>query len=73
MYVCVKCRREMICDKNGVGAQFGTAHVYLGDRFKCPVCEDMILATAGKPVFDREHNLAEEYLVMKEPENGSNT
>ncbi|MFA5395315.1 MAG: hypothetical protein WC346_04775 [Methanogenium sp.] len=23
MYICVECRKEMLCDKNGVGANFG--------------------------------------------------
>lgn len=28
MYICVPCRKEYVCDKNGVGIDFGNGHVY---------------------------------------------
>jgi hypothetical protein len=51
MYFCVQCRCVMRCDKNEVGARYGTSHVYPGDRFKCPKCGMMILACNKAPVF----------------------
>jgi DNA-directed RNA polymerase subunit RPC12/RpoP len=47
MYICVGCKKEMVCDKNSVGADFGNGHVYPSDRFRCPQCGTMILATNG--------------------------
>lgn len=66
MKVCVKCRREMRCDKNGVGADFGFGHVYAGDRFKCPECGLEILVCNGAPGHDPEYKLHAEYLKMKQ-------
>lgn len=38
MNVCVKCRVEMRCTKNGVYCVFGESHTYPGDKFTCPKC-----------------------------------
>jgi len=64
MYICVECQKEMICDKNGVGANFGHGHVYPGDRFKCPECGKMILATNSNSIYDINLDSQEEYLNM---------
>ena len=64
MIVCVGCRKEMLCDKNSVGADFGRGHVYPSDRFRCPVCGTMVLATNRLPSFDPDYNFQEEYLDM---------
>lgn len=64
MYICVKCRIEMNCDKTGVGADFGGGHVYRGDRFKCPTCGLEILATAIGASMDIGHIQQNEYLWM---------
>ena len=66
MYVCVGCKREMRCDKNSVGADFGHGHVYPADRFRCPVCGAMILACNRSASFDPEYNFQDEYLDMRE-------
>ena len=66
MYVCVECRYEMRCDKNGVGARYGTAHVYAGDRYICPVCGKMILVTNGRPSHDPDGTQQDEYIEMRE-------
>jgi len=65
MYVCVECRVAMQCEKNEVAADFGSGHVYLGDRFKCPTCGKMILNTNGRPVHDPDHLASVEYLKME--------
>lgn len=64
MIVCVGCREEMRCDKNGVGANFGNGHVYPADRFKCPVCGAMALVTNHAPSFDPDYKFQDEYLDM---------
>ena len=66
MYICVGCRREMVCDKNGVGADFGQGHVYCSDRFRCQFCGAMILATNKTASFDPEYNYQDEYLKVEE-------
>ena len=66
MIVCVECRREMFCDKNSVGANFGRGHVYPADRFKCPECGRMILKTNPSASHDPDLDIQDEYLTMKE-------
>jgi len=65
MYICVQCRKEMRCEKNGVGADFGNGHVYASDRFICDTCGHMILATNQNAVYDPDHKSQEEYLSME--------
>lgn len=43
MIICVKCRKEMSCHKNGVVAHFGHGHVYPGDLFRCSECGGEVL------------------------------
>ena len=62
--VCCKCRLEMTCAKNEVGALFGKAHVYAADRFKCPECGVTILKTNATPYYDPYLNMQDEYLEM---------
>ena len=65
MIICVPCRVEMRCDKNGVGAHFGGhGHVYPADRFKCPVCGTMVLNTNRSAIYDPELKACDEYLDM---------
>ena len=66
MYICVKCRREMQCLKNGVGADFGFGHVYPGDMFECRFCGIKILATNRNSIYDPEHRTQEAYVLMEE-------
>ena len=56
----------MICDKNSVGADFGEGHVYPADRFRCPTCGAMILATNRNASFDPGYNFQDEYLGILE-------
>lgn len=64
MIICVECRKEMRCDKNSVGADFGDGHVYPADRFKCPICEKMVLVSNRAPSFDPDYTFQDEYLDM---------
>jgi DNA-directed RNA polymerase subunit RPC12/RpoP len=66
MYICVPCKREMRCDKNGVGADYGNGHVYPADRFKCSTCGHEILATNRTASFDPENKFQDEYLDCRE-------
>lgn len=65
MIICVQCRKEMNCNKNGVGADFGNGHIYPADRYKCPKCGAMVLRTNDVPIFDPEHYTQEEYFKME--------
>jgi len=65
MIICVKCRKEMLPDKNGVGADYGNGHVYPGDRYKCPECGNMILTTNSRPIYDANYDSQREYLKME--------
>jgi len=71
MIVCVGCKAEMRCDKNGVGADFGRGHVYPADRFKCPRCGWETLVTNNAPSFDPDYKFQDEYLKMREGRDGS--
>lgn len=47
--VCVACRREMKCVKNGFAVGNGIL-IWSGDRYKCPVCEnEVVVKFAGEP------------------------
>ena len=65
MKICVQCRREMRCDKNSVGADFGHGHVYPSDRWKCPECGAMVLFTNPNYIHDPEHVTQDEYLQIE--------
>lgn len=67
MYICVKCRREMHCHKNGVGADFGHGHVYAGDEFRCPICGYIVLATNHAPGYDPKYQFQRKYIIMRQP------
>lgn len=65
MLICVECRRELRCDKNGVGADYGNGHVYPCDRFKCPTCNFEVLNSGNcGPYQDPDHKAQDEYLDM---------
>ena len=44
MYICVKCKKEMRCKKNGIIVRYGESHCYASDKYKCPSCGNEILA-----------------------------
>ena len=56
MQVCVKCRKEMKCDKNGVGVRYGEKgeHVYMGDRYMCVTCGATIIVTNDNSFHDED-------------------
>ena len=62
MKICVKCRKEMKCSKNGVAAVWNKSHVYPGDEFECPTCGNKILVCNEKPYHNP--NLQGEFLDM---------
>ena len=64
MLICVKCKKEMLCDKNGVGADFGEGHVYPSDRFKCKTCGHLVLTTNRSSIYDPDYRTQDEYLTM---------
>lgn len=67
MLVCVTCRREMRCERNGVGVDFGGGHVYPGDRFRCPGCGAQVIRTNAGPSHDPGYIGQSEYLKMPAP------
>lgn len=65
MKICVCCRREMKCIKNGVGADFGHGHIYPGDKFICLECGHEVVDTGNTNAFqDPEHKTMSEYIEM---------
>lgn len=58
MLVCVNCKKEMKCEQNGLGVRFGRAHVYPGDKYKCPVCDVEIINTeSSNSIHDPEFQI----------------
>lgn len=55
----------MNCKKNGVGVDFGGGHVYVGDKYRCPICKDEIVSTNPKPCYDENHTLCAEYVKIE--------
>lgn len=51
----------MQCESTGGGADFGNSHVYASNKFQCPECGREILATNGKPYYDKHYNMQDEY------------
>ncbi len=54
MNICIPCKIEMMCEKNGYAVRFsgdGT-HVYNGDVFKCPSCGHTIAICNTLPLYD---------------------
>lgn len=55
--VCVKCEREMRCEKNGirVGGKEVPTWVRYGDKFKCPSCGFEIVVGFGEAREELRH------------------
>ena len=67
MKICVKCRREMRCTKNGIGADFGNGHIYPTDKFECPECGIEVLDSGNQNAYqDPDHKIQQEYVDMKQ-------
>lgn len=64
MMVCVQCRTEMLCDKNGVGCVCGVEDVYPGDRYKCPECGALVVKTNNTAICDPDRETQDEYLEI---------
>ena len=45
MKICVPCAKEMICAQNGVYCDYGHGHVYVGDKYRCPICGAEVVDT----------------------------
>jgi DNA-directed RNA polymerase subunit RPC12/RpoP len=63
LYICVKCKQEMVCKKTGMIARWGESHCYAGDKFECPECKSEILA-CNTNSFHGTHPIAQEILVQ---------
>ena len=68
MIVCAYCKKEMRCEKMGIGCDFGNGHVYAGDSYKCPTCHVVIIKTNEVASFDPEHEFQDEYITMDKGE-----
>lgn len=64
MIVCVNCKQEMQCTKNGVGIDFGNGHIYAGDKYSCSQCNATIIRTNAASHHDPEYTFHDEYLRM---------
>ena len=65
MLICTNCRIEMRCVQNGLAADFGRGHVYLGDLYVCPECGARVMKTNDRAIHDPAHLYATDYLLMK--------
>jgi hypothetical protein len=65
MLVCVKCKEELVCLRNGVGVDFGGGHIYASDRYGCPKCKTEVCKCNDTPHFDPSHKCHDEYLNME--------
>lgn len=68
MYICIACRKELRCLKNGVGLDFGNGHVYPSDTFVCPGCGIQIAATNRSPTHDKDYSFQDTYIRMEKEE-----
>jgi len=48
MIICIKCKKEMICDTIGINARWDGTHAYAGDKYVC-TCGNTILWCNTKP------------------------
>lgn len=62
MIICLKCKREMRCIKNGVGADFGGGHVYASDKWGCDKYGAEVLVTNERPNYDPEYKHHDSYV-----------
>jgi DNA-directed RNA polymerase subunit RPC12/RpoP len=65
LVVCTNCKKEMICDKNGLGIDYGNGHVYPSDRYLCKNCGATIAIANDRALHDPNYQAQTEYLVMK--------
>ena len=65
MKICVTCKVELHCLKNGVGADFGHEHVYAGDLYSCGICGMEVLLCNSWPSKDLEYKNQEYYINVK--------
>ena len=64
MIICVGCKREMKCEKNGADTHYGNGHVYAGDAYVCPECGAHIIRTNPRPYRDEGYADRKYYLEM---------
>jgi len=65
LIVCEKCKKEMSCEKNGVGIHYGNGHVYAGYRYVCSICGVSIVVTINNANYDPQLNQQDEYIDME--------
>ena len=69
MNICVKCKKEMTCQKNGVVAVWHGTHCYRGDTYSCKSCGTTILSIDAKPYHDPDAlEIEEAYLINMDKE-----
>jgi hypothetical protein len=64
MYICIKCKKEMRCHKNSVGANYGEGKLRPGDVFKCCDCGFELLACREEKIFDPKYVSQDLYFDM---------
>ena len=54
MIVCPKCKKELVCKKNGTTVRYNTngEHCYAGDLFQCPTCSFEVINTRSESHYD---------------------
>ena len=62
MKICVKCKKEMYCKKNGVIVRWRGYYCRSGDKFKCPECKSEIITGFGA-AFENSHEISKNVLI----------
>lgn len=54
MIICINCKKEMVCIKNGVDVRYGKdhTHAYSGDLYECSKCYYKVVFTNTTPRYD---------------------
>ena len=66
MKICVACKTELHCLKNGVGADFGHEHVYAGDLYSCGICGIEVLFCNTNAYKDYGYKVQDYYINVKD-------
>ena len=70
MLVCPKCKKELVCKKNGTTVRYRESgeHCYAGDLFQCPTCGFEVVNTRNESFYDPNARLEQPHDVWMDVE-----